>query len=729
MALQEYQINVTADDADVDALQGLIDAFGGGYTVEVFDAIALISPTRLDVGQLASVRQTGAVYQRAADTATDAHLDYSNAGGVKWYVLPRRKGYDVRDFGAAADGVTDDTAAIQSAVRAFLASSETRKLVFGARHLVTDSIDFTHTGGKRGELVAGDTIGMCNIIVKYNGYGADAKTGAVFQGGDAGNPAYQTAIGMSGFLFTRDASISRPPLGIQGASFAQSRIDNIDFGGWENTTISLLTPQNVRMDTVTTFGGGLTFGALDADGITVTQFGNTLTASAPIFTTAHVDRWVAVWGTGSSTYRRKVRITGFTSSTVVTVEESLTDATPRRLILGSAGATTTAGGTSLVADEACFTSDHEGLVVWIAGAGANGGLHRATLTSYVDANTFTISPAAETATTKAEFGVAAVEIYSDPDFGNGASDVQITKLQIEGHKGIGLCVSDVDILHVQGKIHAEQTINSRGDASISAIWADRWAGSFRGDFDGQYIGRSRAYVTNQTKSLHIPSLHTRLAYNDTILFVGPYFPTYEGAMVVVGDVATSGGSSTETINSGLFRETSPGYGYTLNGTVSQAEYDKTLNYLSRQAYVDDDGVVHAEAIDLGDAVSFTPVVSDGTNIASGSFSGTERITNGLVRVTMRLLGIDKTGLTAGASLHLGGLPTSCKGGTDSFGIGSVRMNGVTFSGIVVPWLDDGDGYLFLYQSSSGGTSSTIKVSDVASGADIWVDITYPGAGL
>jgi hypothetical protein len=647
----------------------------------------------------------------------------------------------VSDFGAVPGGVVDDSDAIEAAIAEVqnTASGKRKVLRFGPSHRITRSIDFTNTGGVRYEVRGGDNIDATQIIVDYNGYGTGAKVGAAFQFGNPASPAYQTAVGINGFLFKRGPNCDRPPIGIQAASMAQSRVKNITFGGWDNITLSLLTPQNVRMDTFTTFGGGYTFPPRDASGVTVTQSGNVLSASSSIFSnTDDPGRTVAIWGTSGSSYRRKAKIVSYTSLQTVVVDDVVNDATPRRIIFGSPGVSTNAGGFNLTADYPCFTPEHKGLVVYIKGAGVNGGLHRAVLTTYTNSSVFTISPAAVTAVSKAEFCVPAVEIYSDPDFGNGASDVQITKLQIEGHKGVGLCVYDVDILHIQGKIHAEQTITNPQDASLAAFWADRWAGSFVGDFDGQYVGESRSYVTNLTKSLHIPSLHSRIAYNDTMMLVGPYFPEYEGAMVVFGNLAFSGGSSTETIGSGLLRETSPGYGYTIHGVVTQAEYDKTLAYLTRQVTATDDGDLNAKSIKLTasdpfkyykEATSFTVEVSDaatGGNLASGTFDGTYSLIGNRMRVTMRLLNINTAGMTAGNTLYIRGMPHGIKGGTANFALGNVRMNSVASTELMThPFMDDGDKFITLYETRDGATSVTIKVADLTSGsASMWLDISY-----
>lgn len=627
-------------------------------------------------------------------------------------------------------GTTDMADGINAMIAYAKSDDTVQRMLFKAKYLIGSPIDFSDVGGDRYDIVGGSSIGATEITVAYHGYGADAVSGAAFSFGDPDSPAYQTAFAVSGFYFKRASSSYRSPIGIEGASLAQSRFDDITFGSWSNINFSLNTPQNVRGMDITTFGGGLSFEYKDASAVTVTQSGTTLTATGAIFSASDVGKTVGIWGTGGSDYRRKAVITGYTSATQVTVAKSVTDATARNLYFGSPFASISSGGTTLTADASCFTTDHVGLVIWIKGAGANGGLHRAKITSYTSATQVEIDTAAESTVTTAEFGVPAFEIYSDDAIGNGASDNRFYGLQIENHKGIGVCLYDNDRLHLDGKIHSNQDISSPDLYSISTIWSDRWGGSFYGDWDAQYIGEHRSWFGNQTTSLHIPSLNSRSARDEVIAHIGLRSPTFEGAVVHFGEITTIGDSSTaEVVGDMITDDNSPIAGYALSGTFSRSEYDLNRSFLGNNVSSDRDGALEAASVSFDggtnvldsfiDRTSWTPVVADapsGGNVAGGVFTGQYCKVGPLIVLSFRLTTIDTTGMTAGNPLYIRGLPVAMAAGTNNIVTGSLRVENIaTGDKPVTPFGDDGDSALLLYVNNTGAASATLKVSDLTSG--------------
>jgi hypothetical protein len=646
----------------------------------------------------------------------------------------------VKIFGAPEDGVGYDREAAQAAIDFVLngSDSDPKIIKFGPILNLDQGLVIRDTGGLRYEVEGGSNIASTKVICDYNGYGSGTTYGPCFEFGDKSSPSYQTAVALNGFLFTKGPNCTRPPLAISADSWAQSRINDITSGGWNNTVISLNTPQNVRGTNITTFGGGVSFEYKDSSAVTVTQSGTTLTADGAIFSSSDVGKTVGIWGIGTD-YRRRAVITSFTDSQNVEVAKDVTDATARRLIFASPFASMTAGSPTLTADANCFTADHVGLVLWVKGAGDNSGLLRAEITAFVSSSQVTLSLNAETTTTTSEFCVAAMEIWSDEvNLSNGASDNRFYGVQIEDHNGVGLCVYDSDILHIDGKIHSEQTVSS-DDYSLSTIWADRWAGSFYGDWDAQYLGEHRAWFGNQTSTLHINNLHSRSARDEVIAHIGPRATTFEGASIVFGNVTVTGSSSTSNIRGEMITDdnlTIPGY--VLEGSFTRPEYDETRVFLGKSAFATNDGELAAESIsfdNLGNnldayerATAFTPEIADaasGGNTATGVIQGVyERIGN-LMFVSLRLANIDTTGMTGGNDLYIRNLPEPLRGGAANIVTGGARLDNVTFSGNVQVFADDADDYFLLYDCTSGSAASPLTVSALSSGtAAIRLSIVY-----
>lgn len=110
MPAQEYNINVTADDGDVDAMRSLIDRFRpvavaeaaasaaqaalyDGPKVDTFAELADVTPDMLAVGEYIRCISGGWVYKRVDDGSTDPGLlDYTEAGGVKLNALGAQAG-------------------------------------------------------------------------------------------------------------------------------------------------------------------------------------------------------------------------------------------------------------------------------------------------------------------------------------------------------------------------------------------------------------------------------------------------------------------------------------------------------------------------------------------------------------------------------------------------------------------------------------------------------------
>ena len=129
--------------------------------------------------------------------------------------------------------------------------------------------------------------------------------------------------------------------------------------------------------------------------------------------------------------------------------------------------------------------------------------------------------------------------------------------------------------------------------------------------------------------------------------------------------------------------------------------------------------------------TFTPIVSDvsnGGNTATGTFEGAYSVNGNLVTLSIRLININTTGMTGANTLFVRGLPYAAAdiaGALYPFAGSISRMNSVTYTGDVVPQINDNQDYIQFYVSTSGASTSNVIVSDISSGtSDIYFSISY-----
>lgn len=106
-AADRVQTGLDAAAAEASATEA---ALYDGPKVDTFADLASVTAAMVDVGGLLRCIELGAVYVRAADAATDADLDYTGSGGVKWYLSRYASEVHPENFGATAG--SGDNAAI-----------------------------------------------------------------------------------------------------------------------------------------------------------------------------------------------------------------------------------------------------------------------------------------------------------------------------------------------------------------------------------------------------------------------------------------------------------------------------------------------------------------------------------------------------------------------------------------------------------------------------------------
>ena len=146
------------------------------------------------------------------------------------------------------------------------------------------------------------------------------------------------------------------------------------------------------------------------------------------------------------------------------------------------------------------------------------------------------------------------------------------------------------------------------------------------------------------------------------------------------------------------------------------------------------GVTSATASNLLDDYeegTFTPTLVDSSlNAATGSFGGRYTKIGNRVTLDIRLVNIDKTGLTAGSGIFIGGLPFATQSSDSGiYSIGSVMTDTFTYSGYVISELRGSEAFMILKDCSSGSGDSTILVSDIGSSgsSDLLITHTYETA--
>jgi hypothetical protein len=124
--------------------------------------------------------------------------------------------------------------------------------------------------------------------------------------------------------------------------------------------------------------------------------------------------------------------------------------------------------------------------------------------------------------------------------------------------------------------------------------------------------------------------------------------------------------------------------------------------------------------------TFTPTAGDassgGNQATTATAVGRYTKVGRLVTVHFELTDINTTGLTAGNSLYIRGLPFTASSATTQYG--TITGAGITFSGFLTCGVFNSTAFP-IYATSTGGSLADIKVSGFASGtADIFGTLTY-----
>ena len=579
-------------------LNGVLQQRSADYTAD--NETSIVFASGLTVGDVVDIVCINNVVAGTANNAADISYSGQFSGQtVRTVAAKLADVVSVKDFGAVGDGVADDTVAIQAAATALKVITDTQPstLYFpSGSYKITNSIDFSATGGNRMEIVGGaGSFESVTILAAYHGHGDSVASsrGVFYFSAPTGSPSgtYSRSFSVSGFQFRRLTASFRTPPAIEMIASAQSRLNNITIGSWSGTAIRMDTPQNVRCTNVTTFSGGKSFAYKDASAVTVTQSSTTLTATGNIFSADDVNKWIGIWGTGSNSYRRKAKIATYVSPTQVTLDQSETDATARRVLFGSPFASVASGSPTLTADSACFTVDDVGLYLWIRSNVATNSVFRAKINAVVSGTTVTLDTNAPFTDSTCEIAVAAVELYSSGPFGD-SSDTKFINLQVENHAGLGVGVYDASVLEFYGaKIHSEQSATV-DRYSVSTLWGYQLDGIFSGSLDAQYLGTYRFWLSAQTGSFHLADVISRTAIDEKLIGIAAKNTNFDGGVLLIDNLSVLGARPTQGIKDLVVDQNTQTPGYLISGAFvnnGDASNYRNAGHLTNDIYALDSG--------------------------------------------------------------------------------------------------------------------------------------------
>jgi hypothetical protein len=130
--------------------------------------------------------------------------------------------------------------------------------------------------------------------------------------------------------------------------------------------------------------------------------------------------------------------------------------------------------------------------------------------------------------------------------------------------------------------------------------------------------------------------------------------------------------------------------------------------------------------------TFTPVVADAT---SGGNTGTASTADGfytkignMVYLSVTLLNVNTSGMTAGNAFYIRSLPFTSSTGNAGRAEGSIRSDSVTFAGSITANMDINDSWVRLADSASGVGDVSLTVAAINSGVtDLFFSIAYQSA--
>lgn len=444
------------------------------------------------------IKGNGASPATAASTVPSADVvnTPSGTGAVSRTLANKLQGIlSVGDWGAVGDGVTDDTAAVQSFIDYLRTNGLNGACESGKTYRITSSLALYATSPFT---LYGYGRQACTFYIDYNAWGSGAF--------DLTNPTSPNDSNRSASVTLRDINFSyntaltKPPIAIKQRFSSDLVTQNVRILQYTSTTGTVLQCSNcwnARFQNLQIWGaGGYRSSHIPAPTTTfsITSGSTTLTSSAAEFSAADVGSYISLLQTttGLGPNEETYKISGYTNTTTVTVDRTSSYThTAVKGAFGPLNGTITSGTPTLTVSASTLTSNDIGRVIYIPGAGAavgTGGhrMLRTTITNVIG-TTITLADNASNSVTNVEIIIdPSIDIYAEGS--SFPNDLIFDDLHEEQVSGAGIVAIGLRMSFRRAKVHGWNNGSATFGQTDNQTQAHAVFYTSEGDIDGELDG-------------------------------------------------------------------------------------------------------------------------------------------------------------------------------------------------------------------------------------------------